>query len=62
MHADRMMTQSGVTSSFGSGIGMARNLISCVCNFFSCGSPMYGTRDTRATANVDRFNAAFGAT
>lgn len=62
MQADKMIIHNGTISGFGSGMGMARIFTSCTFNGFSCGSPMYGTFETRDTTIVVKFNGTLGAT
>lgn len=62
MQADKMIIHSGTMSGFGSGIGTAAIFTSYDFKGFSCGSPMYGNRETRDITIVDRFNGTFGAT
>lgn len=60
-HADKMMIHNGTMSGFGSGVGMADVLASYHLSGFSIGSPMYGSRFTRAITWVDTFTGIFGA-
>lgn len=59
--ADKMMIHNGTISGFGSGIGTAEIFTSYALSGLSIGSPMYGSRATRAITCVDRFNGTFGA-
>lgn len=59
--ADKMITHNGTISGFGSGIGTADIFTSYDFSGLSIGSPIYGSRFTRAITIVDKFNGIFGA-
>lgn len=59
--ADKMITHNGTISGFGSGIGTAEIFTSYDFSGLSIGSPIYGSRLTRAITIVDKFNGILGA-